>query len=202
MTEDQAAAYRQHTARTTLPTSPATEAWLVCGRRAGKSFILALCAVFLAAFYDYRQFLAPGEVGTILIIATDRRQARNIFRFIRRLLTGVPMLRRMIRRETSEAFELENDVVIEVGTASFRSVRGYTIVAALCDEIARWPTDDAAEPDYEILNALRPGMVTIPNAMLLCASSPWGAVARCGMPTASTSAGTVPSWSGKPERWR
>ena len=118
MTEDQAAAYRQHTARTTLPTSPATEAWLVCGRRAGKSFILALCAVFLAAFYDYRQFLAPGEVGTILIIATDRRQARNIFRFIRGLLTGVPMLRRMIRRETSEAFELETDVVIEVGTAS------------------------------------------------------------------------------------
>jgi hypothetical protein len=174
MTEDQAAAYRQHTARTTLPTSPATEAWLVCGRRAGKSFILALCAVFLAAFYDYRQFLAPGEVGTILIIATDRRQARNIFRFIRGLLTGVPMLRQMIRRETSEAFELETDVVIEVGTASFRSVRGYTIVAALCDEIARWPTDDAAEPDYEILNALRPGMVTIPNAMLLCASSPWG----------------------------
>ena len=152
----QAAAYRQHTARTTLPTSPATEAWLVCGRRAGKSFIL--CAVFLAAFYDYRQFLAPGEVGTILIIATDRRQARNIFRFIRGLLTDVPMLRRMIRRETSEAFELENDVVIEVGTASFRSVRGYTIVAALCDEIARWPTDDAAEPDYEILNALRPGI--------------------------------------------
>ena len=109
-----------------------------------------------------------------MIIATDRRQARNIFRFIRGLLTDVPMLRRMIRRETSEAFELENDVVIEVGTASFRSVRGYTIVAALCDEIARWPTDDAAEPDYEILNALRPGMVTIPNAMLLCASSPWG----------------------------
>jgi hypothetical protein len=174
MTEDQAVAYRQYTARSTLPTRPASEAWLVCGRRAGKSFILALCAVFLAAFYDYRQFLAPGEVGTILIIATDRRQARNIFRFIRGLLTGVPMLRRMIRRETSEVFELNNDVVIEVGTASFRSVRGYTIVAALCDEIARWPTDDAAEPDYEILNALRPGMVTIPNAMLLCASSPWG----------------------------
>jgi hypothetical protein len=174
MTEEQAAAYHQYTARSTLPTRPATEAWLVCGRRAGKSFILALCAVFLAAFYDYRQFLAPGEVGTILIIATDRRQARNIFRFIRGLLIGVPMLRRMIRRETTELFELNNDVVIEVGTASFRSVRGYTIVAALCDEIARWPTDDAAEPDYEILNALRPGMATIPNAMLLCASSPWG----------------------------
>ena len=52
-------------------------------------------------------------------------------------------------------------------------MRGYTIVAALCDELAFWPTDDSAEPDYEVLNALRPGMVTIPNAMLLCASSPY-----------------------------
>jgi hypothetical protein len=34
--------------------------------------------------------------------------------------------------------------------------------------------DDAAEPDYEVLNAIRPSMVTIPNAMLLCASSPYG----------------------------
>ncbi len=60
-----------------------------------------------------------------------------------------------------------------MGTASFKSVRGYTIVAALCDEIAFWPTDDSAQPDYEILDALRPGMATIPNAMLLCASSPY-----------------------------
>ena len=50
----------------------ATEAWLVCGRRAGKIFILALCAVFVACFFDYRNFLAPGERATVLIIATNR----------------------------------------------------------------------------------------------------------------------------------
>jgi hypothetical protein len=43
----------------------------------------------------------------------------------------------------------------------------------LCDEIAFWMTDDAANPDHEILKALRPGMATIPNSMLLCASSPY-----------------------------
>ena len=52
-------------------------------------------------------------------------------------------------------------------------MRGYTIVAALCDELAFWPTDDLAQPDYEILDALRPGMATVPGAMLLCASSPY-----------------------------
>jgi hypothetical protein len=74
-------------------------------------------------------------------------------------------------RETQTTFDLTNGATIEVHVASFKTTRGYTIVAALCDEIAFWP--HAAEPDYEVLNALRPGMATIPNAMLLCASSPY-----------------------------
>src|SRR5437660_134718 len=72
MTREQLYAYRQHTGRTAPPASTLTEAWLVCGRRAGKSFILALIAVYLACFRDYRPFLTPGERATVLIIATDR----------------------------------------------------------------------------------------------------------------------------------
>src|SRR4029078_2872073 len=129
----------------------ASEAWLICGRRAGKSFVLALCAVFLACFHDFRQYLALGERGTVLIVATDRKQARTILRYIRGLLTNVPMLARMIERETAEGFDLSNSVTIEVGTASFKSTRGYTIVAALCDELAFWASENSAEPDFEIL---------------------------------------------------
>jgi hypothetical protein len=173
LTDEQLAIYRQCTGRTMSPTEAASEAWLICGRRAGKSFVLALIAVYLAAFHDYRRYLSPGERGTVLIIATDRKQARTIFRYIRALLTEVPMLSKMIEREDRETFDLSNSVTVEVGTASFKSVRGYTVVAALCDEMAFWPTDDSAQPDYEILDALRPGMATIPNAMLLCASSPY-----------------------------
>jgi hypothetical protein len=145
----------------------------VCGRRGGKSFVMALVAVYLAAFRDYRQYLAPGERGTILIIACDRKQARVVTRYVGALLTKVPMLARMIEREAAESFDLNNSVTIEVGTASFKSVRGYAIVAALLDELAFWPTDNAAEPDYEILAAIRPGTAQFPNAMLLCASSPY-----------------------------
>jgi terminase large subunit-like protein len=173
MTPEMLLVYQQCTGRTAPPSSAALEAWLICGRRAGKSFILALTAVFLACFGDYRKHLAPGERGTVLVIATDRRQARGIVRYVRGLLKGVPMLARMVERETTESFDLDNGVTIEVGTASFKSVRGYTIVAALCDELAFWPSDDAAEPDYAILDALRPGMATIPGAKLLCASSPY-----------------------------
>ena len=173
MTPEMLPIYQQCTDRTESPKVPANEAWLICGRRAGKSFILALTAVFLACFGEYREDLSRGERGTVLVIATDRRQARNIIRYIRGLLEGIPMLARMVERETNESFDLKNAVTVEVAAASFKSVRGYTIVAALCDEIAFWPSEDAAEPDYEILDAIRPGMATIPGAKLLCASSPY-----------------------------
>ncbi|MGE0750815.1 MAG: hypothetical protein AB7K64_09535 [Variibacter sp.] len=173
MTAEQLAVYQRCTGRTAPPTAPASEAWLVCGRRAGKSFVLALVAVFLATFRSWLPHLAPGERGTILIIATDRRQARVILRYVSALLTQVPMLRRIIERDTTSGFDLSNAVTIEVSAASFRSVRGYTLLAALLDEIAFFRTDDAANPDYEILAAVRPGMATIPGAMLLCASSPY-----------------------------
>jgi hypothetical protein len=173
LSPDQQAIYRQCTGRAAPPVSPVSEAWLVCGRRAGKSFVLALVAVFLACFRDYSALLAPGERATIVVIAVDRRQARVIFRYIRALLTRVPLLAALVEREDREAFDLSNSVTVEVATASFRSVRGYTLVAALLDELAFFPTDNAAEPDYEIIDALRPGMATIPGALLLAASSPY-----------------------------
>src|SRR6476620_11698892 len=65
-------------------------------------------------------------------------------------------------------------VTIEIHTASFRAVRGYTLLCALLDEIAFWPSDESSsDPDVEVINALKPGMATIPGAMLLCASSPY-----------------------------
>jgi hypothetical protein len=133
-----------------------------------------LVAVFLAVFKDWRAFLGPGEVGTIMVVAADRKQARTIMRFVLGLLKAAPMLKRQVENVTQESIALRNDIVIEIHTASFRTVRGYTIVAALLDEIAFWPTDEnASEPDVEVLAAVKPAMATVPGAMLLCASSPY-----------------------------
>jgi hypothetical protein len=173
MTPDQLALFQQCTGRSVAPTVPVREGWLVCGRRAGKSFALALVAVFLAAFHDYTKYLAPGERATILILAADRKQSRVIFRYITALLKQVPMLAQLIEAERSESFELSTRVTIEIATCSFRTVRGYTLAAVLADELAFWRSEDSASPDYEVLNAVRPGMITIPSAMLLCASSPY-----------------------------
>jgi hypothetical protein len=149
------------------------EAWLVCGRRAGKSFVLALIAVFLACFGTWQPYLTPGERGVVMIVAADRRQARTIFRYVRALIANVPLLADLIERETADTIDLTNSITIEILTASFRTVRGYSLVACLADEIAFWRSDESANPDTEILAAIRPAMATIPGSMLLCASSPY-----------------------------
>jgi hypothetical protein len=155
------------------PEGGVQEAWLICGRRSGKSLMLALIAVFLATFRDWRPYLSPGERGTIMVVAADRRQARAIYRYAHALLSQVPVLARTIKRVTAESIDLENDVTLEILTASFRTVRGYTLVAALCDELAFWRSEESANPDVEILAAIRPAMATVPRSMLLCASSPY-----------------------------
>jgi hypothetical protein len=164
--------YRQCTGRRSGLTEPCSEAWLVCGRRSGKSFILALIAVYLACFKDWRPHLNAGERGTIMVIASDRKQSRVILRYIAGLLE-VPLLAARVEGRRAEGFDLERRVTIEVHTASFRSVRGYSVIAALADELAFWRSDESANPDREVLEAIRPAMATIPGAMLLCASSPY-----------------------------
>jgi hypothetical protein len=173
MTAEQLETFKACTGRTAPVDKPFTEAWLCIGRRGGKSQVLAFLGVYLSTFRDYTPYLAPGEKATVRVMAADRDQARAIFRFIGAMLREIPLLGPLITKETAESFELSNRVIIEVGTASYRSSRGYTFAAILCDEIAFWRSEDAANPDAEVLAAVRPGMATIPGAMLLCASSPY-----------------------------
>jgi hypothetical protein len=169
------AVYRACTGRAVAPDKPFTEAALIVGRRGGKSRILALIAVYLATFRDYAPYLAPGEVATIAVLAANRSQARSIFRYVSGLLKAVPLLSQKVKDENTEIIELSNRVVIEIGTASFRTTRGYSFAAVLADEVAFWRSDEnSANPDVEIMRALRPGMASIPGSILLMASSPYG----------------------------
>jgi hypothetical protein len=149
------------------------EVTLICGRRSGKSLILALIAAYLACFRDYRPYLVKNEHATLVVIAADRKQSQSIFRYLKGFLS-VPLLAGLIERETSDILWLTNGVSLEVQTASFKTIRGRTIAASLNDEQAFWNTDDgSANPDTEIFAALRPAMATIPGAMLFKASSPY-----------------------------
>lgn len=148
-----------------------SELWLAVGRRGGKSRIAALLAVYEAIFNDHKSKLSAGEVATIQIIAADRKQARTVMRYVRALILDNPMLSRLVVSDQAESIELANRCVIEIMTASHRATRGYTTAAAICDEIAFWHSD-GANPDAEIINALRPSLATL-NGKLICLSSPY-----------------------------
>ena len=119
-----------------------------------------------------------------------------IFGDIRSMLTEIPMLRAMVERELAESFDLKNRITIEVATANFRTVRGYTTVAALCDEVAHWPTDDSSNPDAEVLAAIAPSMLTIPNSTLLVQARLTRKRVHCTTHIKTITARTETCWSG------
>jgi hypothetical protein len=163
--------YRQATGRDNPPEDEAREWWVVVNRRGGKSFVMSILAAYAATVREYP--LAPGERGVVMLIASDRAQARVLRRYIGALFEQVPMLGQLVDSETRDAICLTNGIDLEIHTASFRSVRGYAVVAAILDEIAFWPADDSADPDKEIIAALRPAMATV-GGKLVAISSPYG----------------------------
>jgi Terminase large subunit, T4likevirus-type, N-terminal len=155
------------------PDCGADEGWLICGRRSGKSRTVAVTAAYLATMVDWSPYLSGGERGVVMVLASNRRQAQVIFKYIREFLQ-IKILAPLIERETQESIDLRNGISIEVMPASYRTTRGFTIVAALCDELAFWMNDEnGANPDKQILGALRPAMATVPSSKLLVASSPY-----------------------------
>jgi hypothetical protein len=65
----------------------------------------------------YRPYLGPGEKATIMVVAADRKQARQVLRFVRGLLSA-PVLAKWVVNDVSDSIELVGDAVIEVITAS------------------------------------------------------------------------------------
>lgn len=167
--------FRRLTGRSALPTKQVRELWVVAGRRSGKSRMAAFCAVLLAAFRTYT--LAPGERAVVLVVSPGRAQSRVIFNYALAMLKSVDALAHLIERETADSIDLSTKVSIQIASASFRTPRGYTIVGLVADEIAYWRDDTggSANPDVEIIRAIRPSLASVPGSLLVAISSPYAA---------------------------
>lgn len=165
--------YERCTGRTVWPTIQAKLVSLIVGRRGGKSYITAVIGIYLACCRRYR--LKLGTKGMVMILARDKEQAGVIRGYILAFLKAVPELAEMFADDpTLKLIELSNGITIEVRAAGEAGTRGYTVVAALADEIAFWPTDpESAKQDKKVLRALRPSMLGIKNAMIVMLSSPY-----------------------------
>jgi hypothetical protein len=108
----------------------------------------------------------------VLLIAQDKAAANVSLDYVEGCLDSTPLLRPLIKERKSEELALTNGVVIEVRAPTLRGVRGVTCVAVICDEIAFWRSEESANPDAEILAAVRPTLLTT-RGPLFGISSPY-----------------------------
>jgi hypothetical protein len=150
-----------------------SEVTAVCGRRSGKSDKIAgNIAVYEAVIKGHEKNLSPGESGIVLVVAQTERLAHVCFRYILAKLEDSPILSKMIVEAKAKEIGLNNGITIACYPCSFRSIRGLSMVCAICDEVAFWRVE-GFNPDYEVINAIRPGMSTFPDAKLIKISTPY-----------------------------
>jgi hypothetical protein len=159
------------TQRSAFPGAPATEFYAGVGRRAGKTLFTSRLACWKLA-QDYSDRLARGERAVVACIATDRAQAALLFNYARACVTDSPLLAAQLESETSDSLTFAHGTTLEVHTASLRSVRGRSYAAVIIDEAAFLRDAESANPDLEIIRAVRPGLVTL-GGMLVVISSPY-----------------------------
>lgn len=174
LSDEQVDIYQRATGLSTYLPQEHREATYICGRRSGKSSKLAAnIAIFEAAFRKHE--LACGERGYAVVLAPTKRQSGVVFEYVLGRLESSPALRAMIIGEPrADEIDLTNGITIAVWPCNFRSIRGISIVCAVCDEIAFWSDDiSGSNPASEVLRAIRPAMSTFPNAKLVKISSPF-----------------------------
>ena len=164
---------------------------------------IAALLVYLATMVDYGSQLVLGERGVVLCLARTQEQSQVVLEYVAGIIEAAPILAKMVIRRAADSLTLFNrgaTIVIAVRAASFRSVRGLTCVAAVADEIAFWQGEDgSANPDVEILRAVRPTLLTT-HGPLIAISSPYARGACCGPPSSGTMAPKAirSSWSPTP----
>jgi hypothetical protein len=172
LTDDERAVFKQLTGREHELGQRVEELVVVAGRRGGKSRAIATLAAYLAGLCAHPN-LAPGERALVLCIAPDQRQARIVLDYATAVFEATPIMRQLIDSRTSDTLSLTTGIDIEVRSASFRRLRGPTFAAVIADEAAFYFADESsANPDTEILGAVRPGLSTT-SGLLALISSPY-----------------------------
>jgi hypothetical protein len=151
-------------------TTDVREVYVIAGRGSGKSRIAAVLACF-AGSRSYRRVV--GERIYVGVFAPDRAQARVTFRYVVGLLRSVPELDALIEAETRESVDLSNGVTIEVVTASTAAPRGRAYALCSVEEAAFLPAENSANPDVELIRALRPALARVAGSVLMVIGSPY-----------------------------
>lgn len=162
-----------------LPDSGFDTALFLTGRRSGKSRVAAIIGAYEAALAGHERKLAKGERGVVAICSPTTYQSRIVKDYLRAIFDA-PMLKSEVRAETRHGFELRTGTRIEILSGDFRTIRGYTLLAAIVDEIAFFGIDDESKvkSDTELIRAIKPSLATV-RGKLCCISSPYARKGWC-----------------------
>jgi hypothetical protein len=163
--------FQECTKRTAPLVGGHKEIFAVCGRRGGKSRIMSTVAAFEALWGGWGEGLAPGENAFIFLIAFDKTQAGQLFRYTKGLLEPF-MTKEDKNRITSDTIELKQQrTTIMVKAGQFQAVRGFSTAVILLDELGFARSDSSAQPVEELVAALTPSIME--NGLLIGASTPF-----------------------------
>jgi hypothetical protein len=129
----------------------------------------AFVVAFLAAVRRWQ--MAPGERPLIPIIAPSRRQAAVVLNYAEAMIDALPGVG--IARRTTEEVEVSTGVTVRIESASFRTPRGFSLVGATPEETSFMRDDSGANPDREIIRAIRPALASVPGSLLVAISTPY-----------------------------
>ncbi len=171
MSAEEGKIYQEHTGNRPRPGKAKQISYVLSGRRSGKSKISSLLACYIATSRDWSKVLSPGEQGYIFLIANDKEQAKILKRYISGILERSPRLKSLIKKNLTWEIQLNNGITIAVRTKNFRTLRGYSVIAAILEELCFWRSEESANPDLEVVAAVRPSMLTVKDSMLIGISS-------------------------------
>jgi hypothetical protein len=207
MTDAELALFREATGLTEAPTVPFRSISVLAGRRSGKSSrACAPLAVFESCIAEHA--IPPNERGVVLVLGPTERQARITFRMIDRMISRSPKLRGLVestRAGGENEIQLSNSIDIRVVAANQRTVRGDLIVAGILEESCFFKDSESGQYNLqEVIDALRPALLTLPDSKLIRVSSPWVAegpmhedfIKRAERP--ETLCWKLPSWTMNP----
>jgi hypothetical protein len=164
--------YHRATGRETYVPREHDELSLIAGRQSGKTSIIGALITLYEAFRIHG--LPPGQRAYVLVVARVVQQAEIAFDFLRRYVSESPILSQRVLKVRNNEIEFGNGVVIACRPCSYSTIRGVLVICVICDEMAFWQHEQtAANPEQEVIDAIRPAMATLFNTKLVKISTPF-----------------------------
>ena len=156
-----------------MPSSRVTRRRVVIETAIAAILAYIVSAAFEAALSGREKALSPGEIGLVAVVSPTRFQSRVVRTYVRAVFDSTPILKGEIVDEGREGFTLKNGVEIHTLVGDFRTVRGFSLLCAVVDEICFFhlAEEGKVRSDTELIAALRPGLSTTKGRLLAIGST-------------------------------